>query len=1648
MDIITLEKQDDIEPLLRGTNGRLVIPAGVVSQHIVVSSGGEYISARVSGTLVSGIVGYGGTQDVFSGGMVSSSVVSSGGRVLLAGGQALDAVVSNGGQLAVRSYGSDLSYASKAQIYSGGFMDVYDSSTAEGTVIHAGGYVRVRDFGVVSDTLIESGASMYVHSSSGLAVDTVVSGFARVYDGATMSRTTIASGASFHLWRGGILQDADVQYGGLLDIRESAPILTGDIHVAGQLKVSYDQNVNAANANIMLDLAERSYADGYSIVNLDYLGSTNISIKVSADQSAGIYQIASRGGSWDKPISLIVNGESEAVSLSINNCLSMGGRNYILARGEDNAITLGISIIPDLNDSAFPVMSAYTETGDLTFGLGNISEFTLDDDIHTSGFVCYIGGFQANDWIATNDSGKPYVFIHDKVIDAEKKDTVSLDDKWCGEMTETNMLELTGHLNRCNWQFGDQFMAHCIAEGEKWTSTRPLSKIFENIDRSWSVSWGSFDRTGAKNTWLQQADAQLRSGNYAGWWQVKWGTPDNITGNHAMTLVGFTYDTSYSVDDPRYYAGVVLMDSDDNKWTFDDPGDAPNILKIESIVWDDQLGGYWFRDGKGFMENVWTIKRMDLPGAADLTWYQPNAWSSQMSVSTVVNATHDGQVLRTDDELLLNFAITNSGLSQTGKFYVSLYVDEQLKETFTVSSMDYGDIAAIQNYSIGRLSAGTHVISAVIDSHDMVAESYETNNVYTKTIEITTAQTRKFITSATGFVISSHDHASKFDVLGGARVHLRGENAVADDVIVSSGGTLYVSSGGILENSVISASGGLVVSGGIVSNGIIIGNQALIYDGGRHIDCVVSSGGRIWLAGGQAIDAMVSAGGNMEVRSYGSDLSYASGAQIFSGGGLDVYNSSFADGTVIHTGGHAYVRNFGVASGTLLESGALMYAYSSGMAHNTIVSGIVRAYGGGVLSGIDVISGGQVSTYSGGILKGRLNLSDGAIVKVLAGSILDFTVSGLSPKEAALVSNWSNISIADTAQITLTISSAQQDGIYSLASGMPSFTRSITVQGEDGTAYGTLANGDSLTIGETIYSLAHSENTLSLVVRTPFVPTITLTADTVTPLRQTTLTADCDNGFTLYYNTVSTEYTGNWQAYNGPLTVTANVTYYFKALDELGNVGANSITFTNIDHVAPVITFTGDNTKPLQKSTLTATTEARLKLYYNTVSANYTGEWTEYTGKINVTVNATYYFKATDAAGNTGTAQITFANIDTIAPVITLTGDNVTPQKTTQLTANTEAEVNIFWSTDNIVWKKYITPLNISSNGTWYFKATDAAGNKGTNQITFTNIDRVAPTISDIKADITSLTNGKVTVTASASDDVNDVSLFYSKDGGSYIAYDGGVEFTENGSVVFKAVDAVGNQTESAPFEVTNIDKVAPVIRLGGDNSTPRQSSTLTASTEPGIDIYWSTDNKTWTKYEGELTITSNGTYYFKATDAVGNKGVNAIKFSNIDTTVPVITLDGDNSTPLQCAKLTASTEIGLDIFWSSDNENWTKYESELNITSNGTYFFKATDAAGNMGTAQITFGNIDRVAPDILDITADVTVMTNGKVIVMASASDDTGNVSLLYSKDGGEFVEYTDGVEFTANILDVDVRINLANLAGSHLCLEIAFVGIILPE
>ena len=100
-------------------------------------------------------------------------------------------------------------------------------------------------------------------------------------------------------------------------------------------------------------------------------------------------------------------------------------------------------------------------------------------------------------------------------------------------------------------------------------------------------------------------------------------------------------------------------------------------------------------------------------------------------------------------------------------------------------------------------------------------------------------------------------------------------------------------------------------------------------------------------------------------------------------------------------------------------------------------------------------------------------------------------------------------------------------------------------------------------------------------------------------------------------------------------------TILVQAGSESGIVGSEA---NGPDNEKPVITLTGDTETVLLQTPLTATVDDGSEIYYRIGEF---GAWKKYTEAIIASLNETYYFMAADEAGNIGTNQITFKNIDT-----------------------------------------------------------------------------------------------------------------------------------------------------------------------------------------------------------------------------------------------------------------------------------------------------------------------------------------------------------------------------------------------------------------
>lgn len=128
------------------------------------------------------------------------------------------------------------------------------------------------------------------------------------------------------------------------------------------------------------------------------------------------------------------------------------------------------------------------------------------------------------------------------------------------------------------------------------------------------------------------------------------------------------------------------------------------------------------------------------PSQPNLTPFQPPGWSDKIVVSKTTGTITDSATLFTNDTLYVDWATINNGDGATASgFNVKLYVDGVERQTFPKFNpplLNVNFYSFVQDYSIGTLSAGQHVIKIVVDTSGAIAEKNETDNEYTKLINV------------------------------------------------------------------------------------------------------------------------------------------------------------------------------------------------------------------------------------------------------------------------------------------------------------------------------------------------------------------------------------------------------------------------------------------------------------------------------------------------------------------------------------------------------------------------------------------------------------------------------------------------------------------------------------------------------------------------------------------------------------------------------------------------------------------------------------------------------------------------------------------------------------------------------------------------
>ena len=746
--------------------------------------------------------------------------------------------------------------------------------------------------------------------------------------------------------------------------------------------------------------------------------------------------------------------------------------------------------------------------------------------------------------------------------------------------------------------------------------------------------------------------------------------------------------------------------------------------------------------------------------------------------------------------------------------------------------------------------------------------------------------------------------------------HLKAGN-YGSDVNILSGGKLYVENGGLASQTTLNYGGRLYVeeAGAVVSQ------------------TTITSGGRLYVSnGGVATDVTANSGGSGFIYSGGTatGIVAADGAYFY----IEVAPNTYAQGTC---GGAPFEFTAHLADCTI-PSIFNLEVLDGGTADNVTVERRLTICDGAKATGVSVVSGGGFSVNSGGTATG---------IVAADGAKLNFDVAPNTYAQGTYAG--SAFEITDTVT-GYAIHSGGALGVY--AGGKAD---AVTVN------YGGFLY---ITVGGAATQI--TENGGEVYIEDGV--TVTFVAHEFTGVNVSGLnvSATVHSGTTATDTTVSED--GELHVYSGGIAnnTAINTNGVLYVLD--GGIANN--TTVNADGVLCVYEGgTADGVTVATDGGIEAVGKLTGKMTFETGSVVYAAigaifdfDLTQTTAGADALVNDLSFALATDFA-----YTLTVSGTDTDGKY-SLAGNAKNFDKTITV-KNTLGEdlgtLTVAEGTKELLDnRKYTLALDASNNLSVTIGEIGGGGE-----------DTTKPVVSNIKADITTQTNGNVTVTADFSDNVDVASRLYNFNGGEWQDYDpaAGVVVTENGTTVnFKAVDTSGNESEGANFyTVTNIDKADPTItNIMASTTLPAESVTVTADFSDNVALaskQYRIGNGEWQDYDpaAGVTVTANVTVFFRAVDTAGNKAEDSCEVNNIvapDTTPPTITISQDTTGPAASVTVTAvftdDVAVAAQQYRIGDGE-WQDYTSPFTVTENGIISFQASDTSGNSITESWTVTNI-----------------------------------------------------------------------------------------
>ncbi len=473
----------------------------------------------------------------------------------------------------------------------------------------------------------------------------------------------------------------------------------------------------------------------------------------------------------------------------------------------------------------------------------------------------------------------------------------------------------------------------------------------------------------------------------------------------------------------------------------------------------------------------------------------------------------------------------------------------------------------------------------------------------------------------------------------------------------------------------------------------------------------------------------------------------------------------------------------------------------------------------------------------------------------------------------------------------------------------------------------------------------------------------------------------------------------------------------YNAVDSAGNQSSASRKVVVADTTAPVITLTGNGIITHEAATsyvdLGATAVDSLDGALSVITSG--------TVDINQVGDYAITYSVTDGAGNLSTASRAVTVTDTMAPVISLKGEeHMTHEAATTYNDagavaadSLDGELSVVTSgiADSYVVGKY----------TIIYKATDAAGNASSATRIVTVDDTTAPIIT-INGDkrIEHPVDVSYTDTGAVAEDSLDGLVNVDVTGEVNIAVLGTYE------IKYSSVDAAGNEAIVKTRTITVVDKTLPVITLLGDEVVEfpvgEFYEDVGATGYDNIDADISSSIKT----QIDIDTAKPGEYevIYSLSDAAGNRATKARTVRIVDRTEPVLTLLGSASVKWEAG--VPYVDAGAQAIDNVDGDLTTVIELSSNVNTSlpGSYTvnFNVKDSSGNSASTVSRIVNIVDSVPPVISINGNLTVeveageeyVDNGASVSDNIDGDLTNNLKVVSTVNTGVIGTYS--VEYSA--------------------------------